>query len=182
MGRRWGTVCNRNQGEIAGAVCSQLGFPNIGLNTIYSKRKSAKDALLKLSSTGAQATSTFLSAGAPIHNCTVKSNGHIECDLISDGACDHYMDLWVTCSTYSEITTFEICQQNVDDFTAFYASFIATGQTCPTACNSAMLANVVSAMGAVIGILVALQTVTIICFCVIFSLKRCSSKQRLLNA
>ena len=30
MDGRWGTVCNSNQEEIAGAVCSQLGLPIIG--------------------------------------------------------------------------------------------------------------------------------------------------------
>ena len=28
---RWGTVCNNNQEGIAGAVCSQLGFPAEGI-------------------------------------------------------------------------------------------------------------------------------------------------------
>ena len=30
MDGRWGTVCNSNQEETAGAVCSQLGLPIIG--------------------------------------------------------------------------------------------------------------------------------------------------------
>ena len=30
MDGRWGTVCNSNQEEIAGAVCSQLELPTIG--------------------------------------------------------------------------------------------------------------------------------------------------------
>ena len=29
MNGRWGTVCNRNPPP-AGAICSQLGFPNLG--------------------------------------------------------------------------------------------------------------------------------------------------------
>ena len=32
MDGRWGTVCNNSQEGIAGAVCSQLGFPAEGLS------------------------------------------------------------------------------------------------------------------------------------------------------
>ena len=31
---RWGTVCNNSQEGIAGAVCSQLGFPAEGMKQI----------------------------------------------------------------------------------------------------------------------------------------------------
>ena len=32
MDGRWGTVCNNSQEGIAGAVCSQLGWPSEGLS------------------------------------------------------------------------------------------------------------------------------------------------------
>ena len=132
MGRHWRTVCNKSQDGIAGAVCSQLGFPRRGMKAVVKQIYSRWYTLLMLSSTGARAISKFLSAGAPIQNCTVTYNGQMYCDLTSDGSCDHTMDLWVTCSTYSEITTFEIQQIvnktliNCCNSTAPNASSVAT--------------------------------------------------------
>ena len=33
---RWGTVCNNSQEGIAGAACSQLGFPAEGISQQYT--------------------------------------------------------------------------------------------------------------------------------------------------
>ena len=46
-------------------------------------------------------TSPFLGQ-SPINNCTVQ-DGRLNCSQITDGSCDHSMDLGVVCPTYERL-------------------------------------------------------------------------------
>ena len=56
----------------------------------------------------------------PIRNCTVQTGGGLNCSLITDGSCDHSMDLGVVCGT---------CEQLYNDS---YCSAADPPPTCPT--------------------------------------------------
>ena len=45
----------------------------------------------------------------PISNCVLSSGGDLNCSQLTDGSCDHSMDLGVVCRTYSDVK--EISEQ-----------------------------------------------------------------------
>ena len=44
---------------------------------------------------------SLLRGSRPIHNCTIENN-KLNCSLITNGSCDHSMDLGVVCRTEQE--------------------------------------------------------------------------------
>ena len=114
---RWGTVCNKSQEGIAGAVCSQLGFAAQGIsrNTFWIMYSNL------FVYTEARVVTTFPSGFVPISRCTVQ-NGQLSCTQITDASCDHSMDLGVVCSTYEQL---------YNELLAKQTSTEAPSPTCP---------------------------------------------------
>ncbi|XP_064397201.1 scavenger receptor cysteine-rich domain superfamily protein-like [Halichondria panicea] len=133
MNGRWGTVCN-NTPELAGAVCSQLGF------------------------SPERATVVRYSPGfVPISNCVLLSGGDLNCSQLTDGSCDHSMDLGVVCRTYSDVK--EISKQCTS-----MNLVAATNSTCPPTIDtmntdSNVSRSITIAMGVIIAILIAVIVV-----------------------
>ena len=46
---------------------------------------------------------TFDPGFTPISNCTVQDEPTLNCSQITDGSCDHSMDLGVVCRTYEQL-------------------------------------------------------------------------------
>ena len=60
----------------------------------------------------------------PISNCVLLSGGDLNCSQLTDGSCDHSMDLGVVCRTYSDVK--EISKQCTS-----MNLVAATNSTCP---------------------------------------------------
>ena len=50
----------------------------------------------------------------PIRSCTVETGGGFNCNIITDGSCDHSMDLGVVCSTYKQLCSAQQCSELPD--------------------------------------------------------------------
>ena len=95
---------------------------------------------------------------SPIGNCTVQEE-QLNCSLITDGSCDHSMDLGVVCRTYKQL----------------YNELLASGSMTTT--------TITVVFGTVTGVLIAVIVTTAIgwlCTCVILKRKSTvgSSKKR----
>ena len=56
--------------------------------------------------------STFGPGVTPINNYTVQTGGSLNCSLITDGSCDHSMDLGVVCRTNDQFLGWAACFDN----------------------------------------------------------------------
>ena len=58
----------------------------------------------------------------PISTCRASTDGGLSCSLITDGSCDHSMDLGVVCRTYEQLYNELLTQYSSTDLPP----------TCPT--------------------------------------------------
>ena len=73
--------------------------------------------------TDAATVNSFGSGFVPIRNCSVTEEGNLTCNQITDGSCDHSMDLGVVCRTYEQLYN-ELRDQ--------MSSMQGTPSTCPS--------------------------------------------------
>ena len=64
----------------------------------------------------------------PIRSCTVQNGGDLNCFPLTDGSCDHSMDLGVVCCTYEQLCNENCC--STTDPTPTCPTCEVT--TCPT--------------------------------------------------
>ena len=97
-GRRWRTVCTGSQ-ELAGAVCSQMGYIFEGNTQImycgYNDPPTASAVALP---------NTFPRGAFPEYrlDCTQLSNGTWHCSPVEQ-QCDSFVELGVVCKNYEDL-------------------------------------------------------------------------------
>ena len=81
--------------------------------------------------TGASAVE-FSPGFVPISNCVLSSGGDLNCSQLTDGSCDHSMDLGVVCRTYSDV-------KEISDQCSSMEAVAATESTCPPSKHAAYI-------------------------------------------
>ena len=84
--------------------------------------------------TGASAVE-FSPGFVPISNCVLSSGGDLNCSQLTDGSCDHSMDLGVVCRTYSDV-------KEISDQCSSMEAVAATESTCPPSKHAAYIRTV----------------------------------------
>ena len=171
MNGRWGTICNNSQEGIAGAVCSQLGFPAEGMFIVLWDI-----SLMRLFRTLGALTEKDQSnvGGKLVLNCTQLSGGvDINCTKVDNCSSDN-IGIRVMCRTYQEIAELEINQTIIatrpqcSDPQSNSHTEAPNEMNCDTAQQNPSQPNVncdstsTAALGGVVGVLLALLVVLVI--------------------
>ncbi|XP_064397203.1 scavenger receptor cysteine-rich domain superfamily protein-like isoform X2 [Halichondria panicea] len=164
-GRRWRTVCTGSQ-ELAGAVCSQMGY------------------IFEGSSVGV--TNSF-PPGAFLEyrlNCAQLSNGAWLYSLVKE-QCDSFAELGVVCKNYKDQPDIQVITQLPTTSCApqskEYLGCICTNNSTTFTAGSGVLATLPQAVIAVLVVLQAATMVALISTCVVFKRKRKQNGWKLTN-
>ena len=173
-GRRWRTVCTGSQ-ELAGAVCSQIGY-------IFEGNRGSITLLLTIlytiknlyTGSSVRVTNSF-PPGEYRLNCAQLSNGAWHCSLVKE-QCDSFAELGVVCKNYKDQPDIQVTTQlpttSCTPQSKEYSGCICTNNSTTFTAGSSVLA---AQLLAVIAVLVVLQMATMIAListCVVFKRKR----------